>query len=104
RHALGMEDGLPQSEQVATGVMMIPIPRGGYLHAVEGIQSAQQVTGIVEVAITAKIGQKLIPLPEGSSYLGFIFARGSSPGSVERSLRTAHQNLRFNIMPELPLI
>jgi biotin carboxylase len=104
RHALGLEDGLPQEEHGATGVMMIPIPRGGYLYAVEGIQRAQQVGGILDVAITAKMGQKLIPLPEGSSYLGFIFARGSSPESVEQSLRTAHQNLQFKIMPELPVI
>ena len=35
-------------------------------------------TGIEDVIITAKQGQKLVPLPEGNSYLGFIFARGDS--------------------------
>ena len=36
--------------------------------------------------VTAKAGQRLVPLPEGSSYLGFIFARGETPGEVESCL------------------
>ena len=43
--------------------------------------------GIEDVIITAKQGQKLVPLPEGASYLGFIFARGESPDAVEQALR-----------------
>ena len=68
---------------------MIPIPRGGYLRKVTGLAEAGQVAGIEEVAITAKIGQRLVPLPEGSSYLGFIFARATSPEDVETALRLA---------------
>jgi len=60
--------------------------------------------GIQEVTITAKLGQKLVPLPEGASYLGFIFATGASPLAVERLLRSAHGKLRFDITPELPVI
>jgi hypothetical protein len=55
------------------------------------------VPGIEEVIITAKEGQRLIPLPEGSSYLGFIFARAASPEEVEAALRAAHAKLRFEI-------
>ena len=36
--------------------------------------------GIEDVVITAKEGQMLVPLPEGASYLGFIFARGAHSG------------------------
>jgi hypothetical protein len=45
----------------------------------------------------------LIPLPEGDSYLGFIFARGETPDEVEAALRTAHACLRFEIATGIPI-
>jgi biotin carboxylase len=102
RHALGLEIA-PAREEPAAGVMMIPIPRAGILKAVEGIEAAGQVAGIEEVAITAKLDQELVPLPEGSSYLGFIFARAASPEAVEAALREAHRHLRFAIASRLPV-
>jgi L-amino acid ligase C-terminal domain 2 len=104
RHALGMPIDVLEREKAAAGVMMIPIPRGGYLKKVTGISEAGQIAGIEEVTITAKIGQRLVPLPEGSSYLGFIFARATSPEDVETALRLAHQKLRFDISPSLPVL
>jgi len=56
------------------------------------------------IAITAKVGQKLEPLPEGASYLGFIFSRGSAPADVERSLREALAKLRFQVAGTLPVM
>jgi hypothetical protein len=41
-------------------------------------------------------------LPEGASYLGFIFARGGDPAEVERALRRAHAKLSFRIATALP--
>jgi biotin carboxylase len=102
RHALGMEIA-PVREDPAAGVMMIPIPRGGILKAVEGLDEARQVGGIDDIAITAKLDQEVVPLPEGSSYLGFIFARGASPEQVEGALRQAHGRLRFEIAARLPV-
>jgi L-amino acid ligase C-terminal domain 2 len=55
------------------------------------------VNGVEDVRITAKLDQRLVPLPEGASYLGFIFARASDPDGVEKSLREAHRRLRFTI-------
>ncbi len=104
RHALGIETISEVREKNAAGVMMIPFPGSGYFHEVAGIEQASKVKGIEEITITAKPGQKLIPLPEGSSYLGFIFARGSSSQFVEEALRRAHQKLKFTIRPELPVI
>jgi hypothetical protein len=70
----------------------------------QDIDEARAVEGIEDVAITAKPSQKLVPLPEGSSYLGFIFARGASPEFVADALRQAHAELRFVISPSLPVI
>jgi hypothetical protein len=46
----------------------------------------------------------LVPLPEGRSYLGFIFARGRDAATVERALREAHALLRFSIERELTVM
>ena len=54
--------------------------------------------------MTAKADQLLVPLPEGASYLGFIFARSDRPGDVDRALRAAHGLLRFAIDPEVPVL
>jgi biotin carboxylase len=95
RNALGMQFIPPARESAAAGVMMIPMPGAGILDAVHGIEAAKEIPEIEEVAITATLGKQLVPLPEGSSYLGFIFARGGTPQSVERALREAHCRLEF---------
>ena len=76
---------------------MIPIPEAGLLRGVSGVEEAKAVTGIEDVQITAKLNYPLVPLPEGESYLGFIFARGDSPDQVEAALRAAHSQLRFDV-------
>lgn len=91
-------------ESAAAGVMMIPIPRAGVLESVAGVQAARAVPGIADVLITAKLGQRLEPLPEGATYLGFIFARGRTPAQVETALRAAHHRLRLRLSPALPVL
>jgi len=73
--------------------MMLPIPYGGILHEVRGQAEAMAVPGVVELTITAEAGDTLVPLPEGTRYLGFLLARGKTPENVERSLRDAHRQL-----------
>ena len=97
RHAIGMEVESLQREQQPAGVMMIPIPHAGVLREVRGKADAERVSGIEEVTISILIGQKVLPLPEGARYLGFIFARGNTPESVENSLREAYCRLEFVI-------
>jgi hypothetical protein len=84
--------------------MMIPIPKGGIYHGVEGVERAGAVPGIVDVVITATEGQHLVPLPEGASYLGFIFAKGESAEQVEEALRRSHSELRFQIATALEML
>lgn len=83
----------------ATGVMMLPVPRAGVLREVRGIERALDVPGIEDVAITVHPDQDLVPLPEGSSYPGFLFADGETPRAVESSLREAHRRLEFLLAP-----
>ena len=88
----------------AAGVMMIPIPRRGIYHGLEGLAAAQSVGGVTGVSITAEPGQIVAPPPDGASYLGFIFSRAESPAQAENALRTAHRRLRFDIRPEYPVM
>lgn len=104
RQALGMDPGELRREDAAVGVMMIPIPAAGLLRGVEGVEEAKAVPLVADVQITARPGQTLVPLPEGSSYLGFIFARGEHPAEVEAALRRAHSRLKFKVQPELPVL
>jgi len=96
-HALGRLDGPPGRERAAAGVMMIPIPRSGVLREVRGADAARAVVGIEDVTITITPGERLVPLPEGARYLGFIFARAESPAEVEAALRAAHRMLEYDI-------
>jgi len=91
-------------EKAASGVMMIPVSEAGILRDVEGVEKARATPGIEEIIITAKPSQKLVPLPEGSSYPGFIFARGPSSEYVQQALRHSHQYLRFVLSPALPVV
>ncbi len=74
-------DGYRRESQ-ASGVMMIPIPQRGILRGVEGVEAARAVADVDDVRITAKPDTVLVPLPEGRSYLGFIFAHGADAAAV----------------------
>jgi len=97
RHALDLPIASLERDRRAAGVMMIPIPRGGILAAVEGVDEARAVPGVEDVAISIPLGHEVVPLPEGSRYLGFIFSRVADPAAAEAALRAAHARLRFAI-------
>ena len=97
RQALRIDLPTVDYEGGAAGVMMLPIPRGGVLRDVCGLEEARSVPGIEDVTITAEPGEILVPLPEGTRYLGFIVARSAAPAEVEAALRQAHGRLTFSI-------
>jgi biotin carboxylase len=98
-HATGRDVGGYERRPGAAGVMMLPVPRAGRLEAIEGLEAARAVAGVGEVAITVARGSRLVPLPDESIYLGFIFADGGTPQQVVGALREAHARLRFVITP-----
>jgi biotin carboxylase len=104
RHAAGEDIETVALPTCAAGVMMIPIPREGIYSTTQGLEEARSTRGVEDIIITAKQGQKLAPLPEGNSYLGFIFARGDSPEIVEHALRASHEQLRFEIATALRVV
>lgn len=95
RHALGEPTSDFVRNQPASGVMMIPITKEGRLRAVCGVEAARSISGVDEIDITIPVGDRLVPLPEGERYLGFIFARANQPEEVEAGLRLAYSKLEI---------
>ena len=104
RHAIGEPVGGWTREAEASAVMMIPIPRSGVFRGATGVDEAKAVAGVDDVMITAKPDQRLLALPEGASYLGFIFAHAPTPEAAEQAVRTAHGCLRLTIDPWLEVL
>jgi hypothetical protein len=102
-HAMGLPLEPLRREARASGVMMLPIPRRGVLHGVRGVEAARAVPGIDDVVVTVPEGREVVPLPEGDSYLGFLFAHGDAPAEVEAALRAAYARLSFDVRAPLPV-
>ena len=105
RHALGESPDGWTREPLASGVMMIPIPRRGVFRGVAGVDDAR-----ARRRASTRCGSRRSRTscwsrcPEGASYLGFIFARGRDAAAVDRALRAAHARLAFAIEPEWPVV
>jgi predicted ATP-grasp superfamily ATP-dependent carboligase len=103
RHELQLGGSDLAREDEASGVMMVPVPHSGIFERLEGLEQAEKTSGVAEIRITARLRDYVAAWPEGSSYLGFIFARGSSPEEAESALRAAHAKLHFIFSPRLPV-
>jgi biotin carboxylase len=103
RHALKLPGWDARRESLASGVMMIPVPRSGIFEKVSGEEDARSTLGVTELLITARLHDYIAAWPEGSSYLGFLFARGETAAEVEQAIRNAYQKLEFTITPRLPV-
>jgi len=98
--AQALGEQLPRSNfSGGAGVLMIPIAEPGILRRVEGTLAAQAVDGVVELVISVREGHELIPVPEGSSYLGFIYAVTEDAVQAEQALREAHAKLKIVTAP-----
>jgi biotin carboxylase len=104
QHALSQDVSAATLASGAHGVMMIPIPAAGIYSGVAGVEQATKTADIEAVEVTAKEGQYLELLPEGQSYLGFLFSRARSQEDAERALRKAHTCLSFRIAQALPVV
>ncbi|HEX3544039.1 MAG TPA: ATP-grasp domain-containing protein [Candidatus Acidoferrum sp.] len=102
-HCLDTPTSSWNHQQVASGVMMIPVASSGILESVQGEDAARASSRITELLITARLHDYIEAWPEGASYLGFLFAAAETPGEVEQALREAHAKLRFTMIPRLPV-
>jgi biotin carboxylase len=101
----GMCGWVPQTDQEGDSawVLMIPITESGILKRVEGLTEALQTEFVRDVEIHISSGYELIPLPEGASYLGFIFAQAPDFDQTYAALKSAYAKLRFVTTPSWKL-
>ena len=101
----GMCGLVPQTDKAgeSAGVLMIPITEAGILKRVEGLTAALQTEFVRDIEIHINPGYELIPLPEGASYLGFIFAQAPEFEQTYAALKSAYAKLRFVTQPKWEL-
>lgn len=97
RNALGRDKPELRRDNSASGVLMIPIPRAGTLKTITGLDHVDHIDGVTGFDITARPGDQLAPPPEGSRYLGFVFARAEAASDVETALTEASSRIRVTI-------
>ncbi len=102
-HAIGRDVGelLAGRRSGASGVYMLPVPKAGVLRGIDGIDAAAVMPLIRDVVLTARLGEHVVPLPEGNTYMGFVFADGADSAAVTHALRRAAAALEFFIAPLL---
>jgi hypothetical protein len=103
RHSVSLPGSDARRESRASAVMMIPVPRSGILESIAGEKEARATANITELHITARLHDYISAWPEGSSYLGFLFAQANTPANAEAALREAHAKLKFTLNPRLPV-
>lgn len=102
-NAIGLD--LPKKvSSGAAGVLMLPILQQGVLRRVEGVMKAEKIPYIDDIEISLREGYKVYPLPEGASYLGFVFSSAPDADTVERALRNANRQLKPVIAPFWPVV
>lgn len=87
----------------AAGVLMIPITDSGILQRVEGLTEAMRTEFVEDIEIHINPGYELVPLPEGASYLGFIFAQAPDFELTYAALKRAYGKLKFVTRPKWKL-
>lgn len=97
RNALGLDKPELRRDASSSGVLMIPIPNAGRLVEVGGLESVRKMEGITGIELSARPGDNLAPPPEGSRYLGFVFARAGTPAAVEAALTEAMAKIDVTI-------
>jgi len=101
----GMCGLVPHTDEAgeSAGVLMIPITDAGILKRVEGLTAALQTEFVRDIEIHINPGYELVPLPEGASYLGFIFAQAPEFEQTHAALKNAYAKLRFITQPKWEL-
>ena len=97
RNALGMDKPELRREEVASGVLMIPIPAAGDFREIRNLDAVRALSNVTGIDVTVHPGRRVEPPPEGDRYLGFVYARAPSPDSVESTLVEAQRLLEVVI-------
>lgn len=97
RNAIGRDKPEMRRSPDASGVLMLPIPSAGTLIGFDGLDEVRADEAVTEIEITARTGDQVAPPPEGGRYIGFVFAEGKTPETVEFVLKRAMNTIEVKI-------
>ena len=97
RNALGIRVRGTRLAPGAAGVSMIPVPVRGVFAGIDGVSGAREIDHITGIEVSRIVGREVVPLPDESTYLGFVFARAPTPQEAETALRRASEVLQVRI-------
>ena len=103
RHALDLSFPTPAADDdgAATGVLMLPVAATGRVAAIRGLDEARSVEGVTSVVLVVGVGERVVALPAGDRYLGFVFAGADTADAVEAALRAAWAAIHVEIGAEI---
>lgn len=97
RNAIGLDKPELKRERHASGVLMIPTPRSGYLQGFKGLKEIRRIPNVTGFDLTTQPGSEVLAPPAGDRYLGFVYASADTSQLVEKALRTAMDTIVVNV-------
>jgi hypothetical protein len=94
---LGREVAATPTRSVFAGTFVITPKKRGTYHGVANLAEVRRDHRIVDVRIVAKVGEVVVPPPEGNSYVGFIMAAADTYDRVLEALECAADLLQPEI-------
>jgi S-sulfo-L-cysteine synthase (3-phospho-L-serine-dependent) len=102
-HVVAAAAGRPEPPRPQPGraasIRFLVADQEGTLTGVNGMAEARQVPGVVEVGITARIGQHVVPRHSFRDRLGYVIAAAAEGGQAARSAQAALALLAAQITP-----
>ncbi len=80
-----------------SGVLMLPTPKTGKLHAITGIDQVRSLKYVTSFELTTPVGTFVKAPPLTERYMGFVFANSPGYESTVETLKTARKLLDFEI-------
>jgi biotin carboxylase len=93
----------PRPRRRGTGmVYALHSPHAGVLTAIEGLDAARSVPGLVELEIHAALGAAVLPYDQGSRKLGYLTLVAPTAAEVRGALDEVLGRLRLEVTPGEP--
>ena len=96
--ALGEPVALPEPHPVGGACVRFLVPPAGTLQAVEGVEAARAVEGVVDARVYRAPGWTYGPFRRGADRAGFVLARGESRDDALRRAARAAERIRFQMV------
>jgi biotin carboxylase len=96
--AVGVQRRLEPRPRGAGMVYALHSRQGGVLAAVEGVEAARRVPGLVELELHTSVGATVLPYDEGARKLGYLTLVAATPTQVRAALDEVLEHLHLEVV------